>query len=124
MPSVIIRSGKQEGMYLPLGKRASVIGRHEAANMQLDDDGVSRKHVQIRFDLKTNQFFATDMRSRNGTFVRGRRIEEEVVLRDGDEIVVGTTSLIFTEETPQDMANALEVLKRVGERSRGTLDMR
>ncbi len=124
MPSIIVRNGPQEGLYLPLGKGAKVIGRHEASNLQIDDDGVSRRHVQIRFDNKTTEFYATDMRSRNGTYVKGRRIDDEVRLRDGDEILIGSTTLVFTEGTPTDKANAMDVLKQVGERGRSTMDMR
>ena len=124
MASIIVRSGSQEGLYLPLGKRTSVIGRHEAANLQIDDEGVSRRHVQIRFDTKTSEFYAMDMKSRNGTFIRNRRIEDDVRLSDGDEILIGSTTLVFVDATPTDHANALEVMKQVGERSRSTMDMR
>ncbi|MCA9311754.1 MAG: FHA domain-containing protein [Phycisphaerales bacterium] len=124
MPSIIVRNGAQEGLYLPLGKGTKVIGRHEASSLQIDDEGVSRRHVQIRFEPKTLEFYATDMKSRNGTFVRGRRIDDEVRLSEGDEIIIGSTTLVFTEGTPTDKANALEVLKQVGERGRSTLDMR
>ena len=65
-----------------------------------------------------------DMKSRNGTFIRNRRIEDDVRLSDGDEILIGSTTLVFVDATPTDHANALEVMKQVGERSRSTMDMR
>ncbi len=52
MASIIIASGKQAGTYYPLGHRTTVIGRAESLLVQVLDDQVSRKHVQIRYDDK------------------------------------------------------------------------
>ena len=55
MASLIVTSGKQEGDYYPLGRRTNVIGRDEALFIQILDNMVSRKHLQIRFDPETNR---------------------------------------------------------------------
>ncbi|MBC7772971.1 MAG: FHA domain-containing protein, partial [Pyrinomonadaceae bacterium] len=67
MPAIIVSKGSQEGLFLPLGKRTSVIGRDEAVPLQLEDDRVSRKHVQIRYETKDDSFYVQDMKSSNGT---------------------------------------------------------
>jgi pSer/pThr/pTyr-binding forkhead associated (FHA) protein len=121
MPSLIVSSGKQEGLFLPLGKKTSVIGRDEALGLQLEDEKVSRRHVQIRFEPADNRYRALDMKSTNGTLYNGRQVTTEVVLSEGDEIQVGDTRLLFTMEDPKDRPNALAVLKKVGERRRSTL---
>lgn len=120
MASIIIASGDQSGVFLPLGKAAVVIGRAENLPMQVVDEKVSRKHIQIRPGDDGN-YRLLDMGSSNGTLVGGRKISEEIVLRDGDEIEIGTTKLLFTTDDPKDRPNAMEVLKKVGQRGRSTL---
>ena len=121
MPSLIVCNGKQEGLFLPLGKKSSVIGRDESLPLQIEDDKVSRRHVQIRFEPSDSRYRAVDMKSTNGTLFNGRTVTTEVVLSEGDEIQVGDTKMLFTSEDPKDRPNALAVLKKVGERRRSTL---
>lgn len=120
MACLIVTNGKQEGSYYPLGRRTNVIGRDEALPIQILDNMVSRKHLQIRFDPSTNQYSAFDMKSRNGVYVNNRRVEGEALLRDGDVILVGLTALLFTDKDITDRQSALEHYKKVGERMRVT----
>ena len=120
MASLIITNGNQEGDYYPLGRRTNVIGRDEALPIQILDNMVSRKHLQIRFDQSTGRYFAFDMKSRNGVYINNRRVEEETVLKDGDVIMVGMTALLFTEKDFADKESALMHYKKAGERLRVT----
>jgi len=120
MASLIVTNGKQEGSYYPLGRRTNVIGRDEALPIQILDNMVSRKHLQIRFDPTTNRHYAYDMKSRNGVYVNSRRIEDEVALQDGDLIMVGMTSILFLDRDFKDKDSALMHYKKVGERMRVT----
>ena len=120
MASLIVTNGKQEGDYYPLGRRTNVIGRDEALPIQILDNMVSRKHLQVRFDASTNKYLAYDMKSRNGVYVNSRKIEGEVPLRDGDVVLVGLTSLLFTDQDFKDKESALQHYKKVGERMRVT----
>jgi len=120
MASLIVTSGKQEGDYYPLGRRTNVIGRDEALFIQILDNMVSRKHMQIRFDQDTSRYFAYDMKSRNGVYVNNRKIEKETPLRDGDIILIGLTSLLFMDKDFKDKDSALLHYKKVGERMRVT----
>jgi pSer/pThr/pTyr-binding forkhead associated (FHA) protein len=121
MASLIVTSGKQKGSYYPLGRRTSVIGRDEALLIQILDNLVSRKHLQIRFDEKTNRYYAFDMKSRNGVYVNNQRIAKDTVLSDGDVILIGTTTLLFTEEDFDSQESAMLYYKKVGERMRVTV---
>jgi pSer/pThr/pTyr-binding forkhead associated (FHA) protein len=99
-----------------------VIGRDEAATLQIEDEQVSRKHLQVRFDPGTNSYTVIDMRSSNGTMLNGRPLNGDAPLKDGDEITLGkSTVLLFSIEVPADKPNAMEVLKKAGERRRNTL---
>lgn len=120
MASLIITSGKQEGNYYPLGRRTNVIGRDEALPIQVLDQMVSRKHLQIRFDDKVGRYYAFDMKSRNGVYVNNKQIAGEVALSDGDVILIGLTTLVFADRDFKDKDSALLHYKKVGERMRVT----
>ena len=120
MASIIITSGDKQGEYLPLGRRISVIGRAEALPLQVLDDLVSRKHLRIRFDEDTSTYSAEDMDSRHGVFINKRKIAELTALVDGDEILIGQTTLLFTEKDFDDRESALTHFKKAGERMRQT----
>ena len=121
MASLIVANGTQEGLFLPLGKKSSVVGRDEALPLQLEDERVSRKHLQVRFEASDNTYRALDMKSANGVYVNNRRVTTETVLADGDEITIGQTKLYFVLQDPADKANALTVIKKAGEKRRSTL---
>jgi pSer/pThr/pTyr-binding forkhead associated (FHA) protein len=120
MASLFIISGDQKSSYYPLGHRTNVVGRNEALPIQILDDLVSRKHLQIRYDKQQDKHYAVDMKSRHGVFINDRKIAEETALVDGDEILIGQTTLLFTEKDFDDWESALSHFKKVGERMRPT----
>ena len=121
MASIIIMSGSNKGDYYPLGHRTNVIGRDEALLIQILDEHVSRKHMQIRFDKDKGQYFALDMKSKHGVFINGRKIKTETALANNDHIHIGQTDLLFTEKDFEDRESALSHFKKVGERIRPTV---
>ena len=121
MASIIVTSGTQKGQYLPLGRRISIIGRAEALSMQILDDMVSRKHLRIRYDQDTNQHYAEDMKSKHGVFINNKKLSSLTVLREGDQILIGQTTLLFTDNDFDDKQSALEHYKKAGERQRPTM---
>ena len=120
MASIIIISGENKGEFLPLGKRTSVIGRDEALSLQILDHQVSRKHLRIYFEKATGKYYAEDMKSKHGVFINRSKISEDTILSDGDEILIGTTTLLFTDEDFDDRESALSHYKKRGERARQT----
>jgi pSer/pThr/pTyr-binding forkhead associated (FHA) protein len=121
MPSLVVVSGPGEGMYCPLGKRTVVIGRDEGTSLQILDEEVSRKHLQIRFDERTKRYVAFDMRSANGVHINGAQIAGETTLEDGDAITIGKSKLHFTNADYSDGPSALEAYRQRGERGKSTL---
>lgn len=121
MASMIIVSGPNEGDYYPLGKRTMVVGRDEGCPIQILDDLVSRKHLQVRHDAATGSYYALDMKSANGVYINSRKVAAETVLRDGDIIEVGSSKMMFAEKTFDDRESALNHYKKRGERQRSTL---
>ncbi|MFN0134255.1 MAG: FHA domain-containing protein [Phycisphaerales bacterium] len=122
MASITIVRGQNEGDYYPLGKRTMVIGRQEGCPIQVVDDRVSRRHVQIRYDEHDGSYHLLDMKSANGTFLNGRKVETDIALRDNDEIEIGGAKLIFSNTDFPDRSSALAHFKKQGERSRPTIE--
>jgi pSer/pThr/pTyr-binding forkhead associated (FHA) protein len=120
MASLIVLNGPQKNSYYPLGHRTTVIGRDEALMIQILDERVSRKHLQISFNKDKDAYYALDMRSRHGVCINGNKIERESCLADGDRITIGSTTLWFTVQDFPDKESALSHYKKVGERSRPT----
>jgi pSer/pThr/pTyr-binding forkhead associated (FHA) protein len=89
--------------------------------MQVLDDMVSRKHLRIRYDEEKNEHYAEDMSSKHGVIVNNRKIADPVILKEGDEIRIGKTSLMFTEKDFDDRQSALEHYKKIGEGNRPTM---
>lgn len=121
MASIIVISGEQKGEFLPLGRRINVIGRAESLPMQILDDMVSRKHLRIRYDENTNDHSAEDMNSKHGVIINNRKITGLTTLKEGDQIRIGQTTLLYTEEDFDDRESALSHFKKFGERQRPTM---
>ena len=71
-----------------------VIGRSTGANIRIEDDSMSRRHLMIL--LEEDGYVVRDLNSRNGTWVGGERVAI-VPLRDHDSIRAGSTDFVFEE---------------------------
>jgi len=72
------------------------LGRSSTNDVFLADRTLSRVHA--RLDRKPEGLVVTDLGSRNGTQLNGSRIVDPVVVRAGDRIVLGETSIEVSEE--------------------------
>lgn len=75
----------------PLADKTS-LGRHPNNTLRLVDREVSKEHCLIA--REGPGFVLKDLNSSNGTFVNGRKVRE-LRLRDGDEIALGNSRLVF-----------------------------
>ena len=73
------------------------LGRSDENQVQISRPGVSRQHALI--SASAGGFGIKDLHSQNGTFVNGERITEQP-LKDGDQIVVGDTTIVFRTPWP------------------------
>ena len=69
-----------------------VLGRSKEVGIRVADEGVSRRHAEIR--LEDGEYWVVDLGSMNGTSVNGNRVDR-VQLRDGDRIALGSTEVVF-----------------------------
>lgn len=76
-----------DGTEIPLAEGEHVIGRSPDATVRIDSWEVSRRHARIVVRGATATL--EDLGSKNGTSLRGRRLEQPTELRDADEIQIG-----------------------------------
>lgn len=88
----IVISGKLAGKMFKIENNEMLIGRSDEAEIQIDDEGVSRKHAKIS-KLADGQIMLIDLGSTNGTFFNGTKISEHI-LKDGDKIQIGSTTIL------------------------------
>src|SRR5215813_14713654 len=69
-----------------------ILGRSTECQLQVDDDGISRRHARVGID-QNGQFRVVDLGSTNGTYVNGVRVDA-VVLKDGDKIQIGSNTVL------------------------------
>lgn len=79
------------GQAYPLVRAITLLGRGTDADIRVEDPGVSRKHCEI---VVGNPALVRDLRSTNGTFVDGEKIDE-LALEDGSVVKIGGTSLVY-----------------------------
>ncbi len=89
-----VKAGKDKGKVYEVSSESLLVGRDRAGGIQILDQGVSRKHAEI-FRIG-ELYFIRDLESRNGTFVNAEKVSE-VVLRFGDQIQIGNTTLVFED---------------------------
>ena len=71
----------------------NLIGRDRDSVVWIDDGSVSRRHARVSVD--DSGATVEDLGSKNGTFLRGRRIEKPARLADKDAIKIGPASMVF-----------------------------
>jgi hypothetical protein len=80
------------GTVHPLTGGRTIVGRGSEANITVDDNGISRKHVEILWDGKRAQ--ARDLGSTNGSKLNGVKLAK-APLEPGSVIEIGRTRMTF-----------------------------
>lgn len=89
--NVTLQLDDGSGRTYQLREGANVIGRGQDAQFRLPDTGVSRRHVEIRWDGQVA--LLADLNSTNGTTVNNAPVQEWQ-LADGDVIRVGHSEIV------------------------------
>lgn len=79
-----------------------VIGRSRDADLQLDVEGVSRKHARIT-RAGQHTLSLVDLGAKNGTFLNGERVDI-AALHHGDRVQIGPVLLCVQLTEPGDVA--------------------
>jgi len=73
------------------------LGRSADAGLTLADQNVSRVHAKLT--PVAGRWTIEDVGSKNGTWINGERKHTEQTLNDGDEIKVGSTTIVFRDSS-------------------------
>ncbi|MBI2899088.1 MAG: FHA domain-containing protein [Planctomycetes bacterium] len=95
MPYIRVKTGPNKGRIFEVKDQVITVGRDEISTIQILDQGVSRQHSEI-FRIG-EMCFVRDLNSTNGTFVNNLKVQEEV-LKANDELLIGTTILVFEDK--------------------------
>ena len=96
MPQLFIYPKKGGVSKFSVGAKKVCMGRSTTNDLVLDDQFSSGCHAII---VPTDRgYVLQDQGSKNGTFLNGRRITADVHLAKGDEILIGSTKILFDRE--------------------------
>jgi hypothetical protein len=87
---VLVKDGAETSF--PLTRDSTTLGRHRNNDVVVSDPKVSSFHA--RMDKTPEGFVIVDLKSRNGTFLNGKRVES-ALLKTGDEVRLGTARLVY-----------------------------
>jgi len=94
LPSLIVIHGPDRGRRIELQGRRLVLGRDLQCDVRLHDTEISRRHAE--FHLSEDGTEIVDLKSSNGTFLNGKRIDREP-LQHGDRLMVGRTEMLVAK---------------------------
>jgi len=89
LPTLILTGGPLDGTEFPLrmGSREVSIGSSGGSDVQISLGNVDPVHAMLMFG--SSGLTIADVGSGTGTFVNGEKVEDDVVLQDGDRICLG-----------------------------------
>lgn len=93
---LVILTGPRPGTIVVIGEGQDfVVGRTTEASFAIDDDSLSRRHA--RFFRLAGKYAIEDLKSTNGTFIDGKRLNEPAFLEAGAQIQLGKDTLVRFE---------------------------
>jgi hypothetical protein len=84
------------GKRMVIGPAGATLGRSRKCDIVVDDPNVSREHAEVR--PRGGSWVLRDLGSTNGSSINGRRTDGAEVLKPGDEIELGTSTMTFELE--------------------------
>lgn len=94
-PRLVVRRGPNPDIFYILRRAITIVGREPLNDVVIPDPEVSRRHARIFWE--ESSFNIEDLNSTNGTYVNGRRIDQETRLASGDIIDFGETVRVIFE---------------------------
>jgi DNA-binding winged helix-turn-helix (wHTH) protein len=90
LPNYLVTRGKREFV---LDRDENLLGRDPEATVYIDHPSVSRRHARI--SIHSARAVLEDLKSRNGTFLDGRKVETPTDIHHGAIIGLGPITLTF-----------------------------
>ena len=111
MTKLFISSGTGKVRAVDFGDEPIFVGRSSHNDIQTVDRFVSRTHLKIFKD--GGKIFVKDLRSRNGTYVNGRKMVPDLPfeIERGHVIIIGMTVVCLSEEPTEDVVSFMRSIK-------------
>ena len=92
MPTLYVLRGPDKGRTFQTPSEPAILGR-QSEHIPLTDNATSREHAKLK--PVGDDWVIEDLNSSNGTYVNGQRIGDPTMLKQGDQIKIGGTLLVF-----------------------------
>src|SRR4051812_38595665 len=86
--AIIVYHADGAEMVMLLPDLPVIVGRESPSDVRISDPTLSREHA--RFSFVGGRITVSDLDSTNGTWIGGKRIEEETEIKLGDEVLLGS----------------------------------
>src|SRR5262245_55063224 len=94
MPALTVLQGPDKGRTYPAGTDDTILLGRASDLVALTDYTVSRRHAEIR--PTSGGWILEDLKSANGTYLNGKRVERPMRLKHGDQIRLGGTLFVWS----------------------------
>ena len=103
----MVLQGPDKGQRFRMAEDKPVLMGRASKAVPLTDYTVSRRHAELRY--AGQDWVLEYLKSANGTYLNGKRLERPTRLKDGDQIRMGGTLLVWdaTKGTASEMVDAL-----------------
>jgi len=102
----MVLQGPDKGQRFKLIEGQSLLIGRAGDALPITDYTVSRRHAEIRPIGRS--WYIDDLRSANGTYLNGKRIERQTRLKHGDQIRMGSTLAVWDSTGDHDLRAAAE----------------
>lgn len=113
MPFLLVQEPERSQKSFPLQQNSFVIGRTPECDIRINDTKSSRQHVKIYYQHP--HYLAEDLKSSNGTLFNNAPLKEPQILKFGDELKIGLTSIRFVAEDEQQDTSPFQLTIYLGE---------
>ena len=107
---LVIMAGANVGRVFLLNMEGNLLGRDDFADVQIVDGGISRRHAMVAWNAELSAFEVSDLGSRNGTMLNGKKLNGPRVLVRGDKIEIGIHTILrvsFSDEPETKYAHQM-----------------
>ncbi len=93
--ALVIIAGMDMGEMILLDRQVTVLGRDRLCDWVIRDDGISRRHAELRRD-EDGGYTVADLGSTNGVYIADQRVDH-YRLQAGDKILLGRDTVLQFE---------------------------
>jgi len=90
--SIVVRDGEGREKSYSFAKNRVLIGRTISCDIPLEEAGAGKEHARIEVSSE-GAIRLRDLGTSAGTLLNGNRVEDMILLSDGDEVRIGSTNL-------------------------------